>query len=75
MRLTAIELLASALHLVLKNNSGDGTSCWKYGTLNPVTMTDVYLVPNIQGFTANLSGTSIRSKIDLVDIPLDSCNS
>lgn len=56
---------ASPLHLVLKPN-GDYRPTGDYRCLNAITRPDRYPVPHIQDFTANLSGCTIFSKIDLV---------
>lgn len=56
---------ASPLHMVAKASGG-----WRpwgdYRRLNEVTTPDRYPVPNIQDFTANLTGAKFFSKIDLV---------
>src|SRR5678816_1966852 len=56
---------ASPLHLVLKPN-GDYRPTGDYRCLNAITRPDRYPVPHIQDFTANLSGCTIFSKINLV---------
>ena len=45
---------------------GDGVRVGTYRRLNDVTIPDRYPVPNIQDFSANLTGMRVFSKIDLV---------
>ena len=46
--------------------SGGWRPCGDFRHLNDATTPDRYPVPHIQDFTANLAGTKIFSKIDLV---------
>ena len=46
--------------------SGGWRPCGDYGRLNDVTVPDRYPVPNIQDFSANLTGMKIFSKVDLI---------
>ena len=55
----------SPLHMVPKA-SGGWRPCRDFRHLNDATTPDRYPVPHIQDFTANLAGTKIFSKIDLV---------
>src|SRR5215469_5106913 len=59
---------ASPIHLVPKGPAGSATwrLCGDYRALNSTTIPDRYPLPHLQDFTANLSGATIFSKIDLV---------
>ena len=56
---------ASPLHLVWKSEA-DFRPVWDYRRLNSVTVLDRYSIPNIQNFSANLHGSTLFSKIDLI---------
>ncbi|XP_051993051.1 LOW QUALITY PROTEIN: uncharacterized protein K02A2.6-like [Xyrauchen texanus] len=56
---------ASPLHIVPKPGGG-WNPCGDYRRLNEATAPDQYPVPNIQDFSAHLSGKVIFSKVDLV---------
>ena len=56
---------ASPLHMA-KKDDGSWRPCGDYRRLNDVTVTDRYPIPNIQDFAANLAGSEIFSKVDLV---------
>ena len=56
---------SSPLHMVAKVN-GSWRPCRDYCRLNNVTTPDHYPVPHIQDFSAQLVGTCIYSKVDLV---------
>ena len=56
---------ASPLHMVRKPN-GEWRPCGDYRRLNAITTPDRYPVPHIQDFAAQLIGTAVFSKIDLI---------
>ena len=56
---------ASPLHMVKKSN-GSWRPCGDYRRLNAITIPDRYPLPRIQDVTANLKGTNIYTKLDLV---------
>ena len=56
---------SSPLHVVAKAD-GSWRPCGDYRRLNDVTTPDRYPVPHIQDFSAQLVGTCIYSKVDLV---------
>ena len=56
---------ASPLHMVPKA-SGGWRPCGDYRRLNDVTVADRYPVPNIQDFSAHLTGMKVFSKVDLI---------
>ena len=56
---------ASPLHMVPKPD-GSVRPCGDYRRLNNVTRPDRYPVPNMQDFTAGLSGAKVFTKIDLI---------
>ena len=56
---------SSPLHVVTKADSS-WHPCGDYRRLNDVTTPDRYPVPHIQDFSAQLAGTCIYSKVDLV---------
>lgn len=57
---------ASPLHMVPKKDSTEWRPVGDYRALNAQTIKDNYTVPNILDFTAELHGTQIYSRIDLV---------
>ena len=58
---------SSPLHMVPKSD-GSWRPCGDFRRLNDVTTPDRYPIPHIQDFTANLSGSTIFSKIDLIKL-------
>ena len=56
---------ASPLHMVPKKD-GTWRPCGDYRRLNLATVHDRYPLPNLQSFAANLHGSTVFSKIDLV---------
>ena len=56
---------SSPLHMVPKSD-GSWRPCGDFRRLNDVKTPDRYPIPHIQDFTANLSGSTIFSKIDLI---------
>ena len=56
---------SSPLHMIAKVN-GSWHPCRDYCRLNDITTLDRYSVPHIQDFLAQLAGTCIYSKVDLV---------
>ena len=69
LELGIIRLLSSSwsslLHMVVKK-LGDWCPCDDYRALNNVTKLDRYPIPHIQDFTATHQGSTMFSKIDLV---------
>lgn len=58
--------ISSPLHMVHKKDKHEWRPCGDYRLLNAITTPDRYPLPHIQDFTANLHGTNIFSKIDLI---------
>ena len=57
---------ASPLHMVPKRSIGEWRPCGDYRALNKSTIPDRYPIPHLQDFTANLHGTRVFSKLDLI---------
>ena len=57
---------ASPLHMMPQKTAGDWCPCGDYCTLKNVSILDRYTILHIQGFTFPLHGTTIVSKLDLV---------
>lgn len=56
---------ASPLHMVRKSG-GAWRPCGDFRRLNNITVDDRYPLPHIQDFNANLAGSTVFSKIDLI---------
>ena len=56
---------SSPLHIVSKEN-GEFRCCGDYRSLNSITKTDRYPIPNINSFSAKLVNKRRFSKIDLI---------
>ena len=56
---------SSPLHIVSKQNGGF-RCCGDYRSLNSITKTDRYPIPNINSFSAKLANKRRFSKIDLI---------
>lgn len=58
--------VASALHLVQKQDPNDWRPCGDFRRLNAITVPDRYPLPHIHDLNMNMRGKKIFSKIDLI---------